>query len=76
MKGVDRLRGAGEKVLDERGATCCYHESDKAWVLDPDALRWETFLTHGEAAVFGESNAEVEDARAAARCCAGDSAPG
>lgn len=52
----DRLRRAGEELVAEGPATCCYHRSDKAWVFDPQEIRWETFLTHGEAAIYGEDS--------------------
>ncbi len=64
-----RLQQAGRDVLAEPDAVCCYHHSDKAWVLDPDRLRWESFLTHGEATQFGESNAELESMRQGRKCC-------
>ena len=60
-----RLRRAGQRVIDENGAVCCYHRSEKAWVADPQNLLWETFLTVGEATDYGEDNPEVE-----ALCCA------
>ena len=64
-----RLERAGRQVLAEPEAVCCYHHSDKAWVLDPDRLRWETFHTHGEAAHFGEENAALEALGAGRKCC-------
>jgi len=59
-----RLRQAGRQVVDEPGAVCCYHRSEKAWVADPQDLLWETFLTRGEATEYGEDNAEID-----ALCC-------
>ena len=53
---AERLTSAGEDVLPEEGAVCCYHRADKAWVLDPENFRWETFLTHGTTTVYGEDN--------------------
>lgn len=50
-----RLKRAGETTRDQEAATCCYARSNKAWVDDPSGLRWETFFTFGEAAVYGES---------------------
>jgi catechol 2,3-dioxygenase-like lactoylglutathione lyase family enzyme len=60
-----RLREAGRQVVDEPGAVCCYHRSEKAWVADPQNLLWETFITVGEASEYGEDNPELE-----ALCCA------
>ncbi len=50
-----RLKEAGEDVLSEPGAECCYYIGDKVWVADPDAFRWETFLTLGRRTEYGES---------------------
>ncbi len=55
-----RLRRAGRQVVDEPGAICCYHRSDKAWAADPQNLLWETFLTHGETSEYGEDNPELD----------------
>ena len=55
-----RLSSAGEDVLPEQGAVCCYHQSDKSWVLDPESFRWETFVTHGTSTVYGENNPELD----------------
>lgn len=66
-----RLKAAGETTRDQTATTCCYAKSDKAWVNDPNGVRWETFYTFGEAAVYGESerDAPVEAPKAQA-CCA------
>ena len=63
-EAAGRLRQAGQKVIEDKGAVCCYHRSEKAWVADPENLLWETFLTTGEATVYGEDKAEIE-----ALCC-------
>ncbi len=65
----ERLANAGRRLIAEGETICCYHKSTKAWVLDPDAMAWETFYTHGEATVYGENTPEVEAARREARCC-------
>ena len=49
------LEEAGENVVSEPGAECCYYKSDKVWSRDPDAFRWETFLTHGRHTEYGEN---------------------
>ena len=41
----------------KRGTTCCYAKSDKQWVADPQGVPWETFLTHEQATVYGNSGA-------------------
>ncbi len=50
----DRLQGAGRPVLEEGATTCCYAQSDKNWITDPDGVIWEAFLTNGEATVYGD----------------------
>lgn len=52
-----RLGEAGRPVLEEGATTCCYARSEKSWVSDPDGVIWETFLTHGDATIYGESPA-------------------
>lgn len=47
-----RLDAAGEAVLPEPGATCCYAKSDKMWTEDPQGTKWETFHTTGEATTY------------------------
>lgn len=49
----DRLRGAGRPVLEEGATTCCYAQSEKNWITDPDGVIWETFLTTGSATDYG-----------------------
>lgn len=49
----ERLKAADRPVLEEGKTTCCYAQSEKAWISDPQGLAWETFLTSGESAVYG-----------------------
>jgi len=51
-----RLKAADVEVFDEGSTTCCYAKSDKAWVVDPQGIAWETFLTTGAATVYGDDN--------------------
>ena len=66
----DRLQAADRPVLDEGATTCCYAQSEKSWITDPQGLSWETFLTHGESTVYGDS-ADLGPIRvaASAACC-------
>jgi catechol 2,3-dioxygenase-like lactoylglutathione lyase family enzyme len=64
-----RLKAAGEVTRDQEATTCCYAQSDKAWVNDPNGLRWETFFTFGEATAYGEDEPGAAlAAPKAARC--------
>ena len=49
-----RLKAVGEQTIDQEETTCCYAQSNKAWVNDPTGLRWETFFTLGAATTYGE----------------------
>ena len=60
-----RLREAGEDVVAQDDTVCCYHRSEKAWVADPERYLWETFLTKGEATVYGEGSPAAD----ALACC-------
>ena len=48
-----RLAAAGETVVGQTAAQCCYAKGDKSWSQDPQGIAWETFHTHGEIEVFG-----------------------
>lgn len=60
-----RLKDADEEILAEGRTTCCYHVSDKAWVRDPQGVRWETFRTEAESAVYGEDLPGLADPKVA-----------
>ncbi len=49
-----RLKAAGRPVLEEGATTCCYAQSEKSWITDPDGVVWEAFLTNGDAVVYGD----------------------
>ena len=53
----ERLSHAERPVIEENDTTCCYARSDKQWIADPQGVPWETFFTHGEATVYGQSGA-------------------
>lgn len=51
-----RLKTAQQPVLEQEQATCCYAKSDKTWVVDPQGIAWEAFLTMGSATIYGDEN--------------------
>lgn len=63
----ERLAKANRPTLSEENTTCCYARSEKQWVADPQGVIWETFYTHGESTVYGQSAAIEEIAGAV--CC-------
>ena len=64
-----RLRQADRPVLDEGATTCCYAQSEKSWITDPQGVSWETFLTTGESTVYGDSADLGAIRTTAAVCC-------
>jgi catechol 2,3-dioxygenase-like lactoylglutathione lyase family enzyme len=67
----DKLTLADRPVLDQKDAACCYSESKKHWVQDPQGVAWETFHTLSSIPVFGEDT-RVSLSRIpvkAASCC-------
>jgi catechol 2,3-dioxygenase-like lactoylglutathione lyase family enzyme len=52
-----RLKAADRPVIEEGSTTCCYAESEKSWIADPDGVVWEAFLTRGETTIYGDSPA-------------------
>lgn len=67
-----RAKAADMSLLDEGNTTCCYANSEKHWVTDPQGIAWEHFHTLGNIPVFSEKSATVPatTAREEAACCA------
>jgi len=65
-----RLRRADRPVLEQGATSCCYANSEKSWIEDPQGIQWETFLTTAESATYGRDPLRVATADAArASCC-------
>lgn len=66
-----RLKRADRPVLEEGATTCCYAESEKSWIEDPQGIQWETFLTTGESTTYGHDPVRAAAAEAPrGACCA------
>lgn len=66
-----RLQRAGRLVIEEGETTCCYAQSEKSWIDDPQGIQWETFLTTGESSVYGTDEIRPkQEKETAAACCA------
>ena len=63
-----RLKAAGETTRDQEATTCCYAQSNKAWVNDPSGIRWETFFTFGDATTYGEDEPAAA-VKSQSSCC-------
>lgn len=53
----ERAREADTAILDEGTTQCCYAKSNKHWLMDPQGLPWEHFVTMGEIRHFGAAPA-------------------
>jgi catechol 2,3-dioxygenase-like lactoylglutathione lyase family enzyme len=62
----ERLKRAEGPVIEEGETTCCYAQSEKSWIEDPQGVEWETFLTTGESTVYGT---DVIAPKASTPCC-------
>lgn len=73
-----RLKAADRPVLEEGATTCCYAQSEKSWIADPDGVVWEAFLTEGESTTYG-GNPDLDRLTSAQAssdaCCAPQLAP-
>ena len=65
----DRLKKADQPVLEQGTTTCCYAQSEKSWITDPQGLSWETFLTTGNSTVYGDSADLGAIRTTVAACC-------
>lgn len=63
---TERLKKADLGIYDEGTTTCCYANSEKAWVKDPSGIAWEAYHTMNDVEVFNEKPKEVS----ASACCA------
>lgn len=71
-----RLRTAEHETFDQPDAQCCYANSSKTWVRDPDDVAWETFVTHGNITSYGDDRVpeDVFQATSSDACCKAASA--
>jgi catechol 2,3-dioxygenase-like lactoylglutathione lyase family enzyme len=63
----DRAQNADMALVDEGSTSCCYAQSDKHWITDPQGIAWEHFHTLGNIPVFHENRAAQASS---AVCCA------
>ena len=73
-------------IIDEPNVSCCYANSDKHWVTDPQGIAWEAFHTLRTIPLFGAEGAQsassaaccstaAAEPAAASACCAPAAAP-
>ena len=61
-----RAQSADLALFDEGAISCCYAQSEKHWVTDPQGIAWEQFHTLANIPVFSEPVARQGGASA---CC-------
>jgi catechol-2,3-dioxygenase len=61
-----RLQRAEAPILEEGATTCCYAQSEKSWIADPQGIQWETFLTTGESTTYGSAPLRLNQGKP---CC-------
>jgi len=61
-----QLQRADRGLVEEMGAQCCYAQSDKYWITDPQGVAWETFHSLGEIPIYGDDDGMR---KSAATCC-------
>jgi len=66
-----RLHKAGANVIEQGQTNCCYAKSEKSWIEDPSGISWETFLTTGESADYGDGSGERVARIAHTKSCCG-----
>jgi catechol 2,3-dioxygenase-like lactoylglutathione lyase family enzyme len=73
-----RLKAAGGPTLEEGNTACCYAQSEKSWIADPDGVLWEAFHTTGESTVYGSgpvlADLAAQGQQAGAAPCCGPAA--
>ena len=51
---AERFENAEISYSSQKDITCCYANSNKHWVLDPQGMAWESFHTLSDAPLFDE----------------------
>ena len=69
----DQVGKADVAARDQTDAACCYANSNKYWITDPQGIAWETFHTLGSIPTFGQDAKKVINvagSAVASSCCA------
>jgi extradiol dioxygenase family protein len=66
-----KLVQADHAIVAEKGVHCCYANSDKYWVADPQGIAWESFRSLGDVTLYG-----AEDRVPAPASCGSEHAGG
>lgn len=68
----EQIGRADIEARDQPEAACCYANSKKYWITDPQGIAWETYHTLGSIPTFGADSKRAEKAGSpvASACCA------
>ena len=61
-----QLTRADHALVEQTGASCCYANSDKYWITDPEGIAWETFHTLDAIPIYGD---DTEITPKSSTCC-------
>jgi catechol-2,3-dioxygenase len=59
-------------VSETKSTSCCYANSDKSWLYDPQGTAWEQFVTHSDSETYGAAENLQQPGKTA--CCGPNSA--
>lgn len=65
-KVYSNIEKAKGEVREEGHTVCCYAQSEKSWIKDPQGVEWEAFRTYGSAEV---NKAETSQCCGTTNCC-------
>lgn len=66
----ERVANTAAEVLDEGETQCCFARSTKNWTVDPQGIRWESFLTHERTGEYGKASIpDVGESTKSNACC-------
>ncbi len=70
-KVYDNIERSKGKVMEEGHTVCCYSQSEKSWVEDPQGILWEAFHSYGTSEVNKVAVAAEDEGNCCApNCCA------
>ena len=64
-----QMKSADLSLFDEGETTCCYANSDKSWVKDPDGIPWEAYHTMEDAQIFSLNSPSADASNEENSCC-------
>lgn len=65
----DNIARSKGKSIEEGHTVCCYAQSEKSWVEDPEGILWEAFHSYGSSKVYKVEKTTEEEVTP---CCTTD----